>query len=150
MFKINKLILFSAALILSCGPDDPEESCSPIDPAEAPRSIQVTYPVTGDTLSLTNPAPVQYKFEKLSTYSDIVKIGAVLAIVKKNVEYQLTRNEALSVPVKGNFTCSEIPWTVISERLALSENDVIAVTLKVYNYSETDIYYQTGTFYVRK
>ncbi|MBN1601026.1 MAG: hypothetical protein JW915_05415 [Chitinispirillaceae bacterium] len=150
LFKISKLTLFSAALILSCGPVDPEESCSPIDAAEAPRSIQITYPVAGDTLSLTNPAAVQFKFEKLVTYSDKVEIGAVLTIVKKNVEYQLTQGESLTVPVKGNFTCAEIPWTISNDRLALSENDIIAVTLKVYNYSETDVFHETGTFYIKR
>lgn len=136
--------------ILTCGPVEPEDSCTPIDDPEAIRYVQVTYPVAGDTLSLTNPAAVQFKFEKLTTYSDKVEFGAVLRIVKKTVEYQLTQGGSLTVPVKGNFTCAEIPWTISNDQLALSENDIIAVNLKVYNYSETDVFHETGTFYIKR
>jgi hypothetical protein len=148
ILRICKLIVFSTFLLITCGPNDPEESCSPIDAPDATRYIQITYPAAGDTISLSNPAAVQFKFQKVAQISEM-KIGATLTINKNY--YELTGNEALSVSYKGEFTCAEIPWTINGERLSLSENDVVTAKLKVYNYQlQSDIYYETGTFYIRK
>lgn len=148
--SICKLLMASTILVLTCNPQEVEESCSPFDDPQATRYIQVTYPSAGDTVSLSNPLPVQFKIKQVKEFSGKMNIGAVLTVNKK--PYEMTGTETLPVPYKGEFTCAEILWNNISsDQLSLPENDLVSAQLKVYQYGAmADIYYTTGVFYIRK
>ncbi|HEX2959617.1 MAG TPA: NAD(P)-dependent oxidoreductase [Chitinispirillaceae bacterium] len=147
--NLTYLLSITIFIMVSCNPTKPSGDCTSFDDPAATNYVQITYPSTGDTLTIGKSIQIQFKFEKNPVISSSFKATALLQSGLTRID--ILGSTSISIPVAGQFTCAELPWTVGNEGMVIQEDQALPVTLRVFDYNNrATIYYETGIFYLKK
>jgi hypothetical protein len=147
------LSLCAASLVSAlfyCNPAKVETpKCSPIDDPTADKYIQITNPAEGDTLPVGQKISIEFKFKNEGALKSSINAMASLRVVK--TDYKITDPFAIPFNSTDTFTCAQIPWTVgFGNVVPPADQNIVKVTLKIYEYNDEPTYFHTRNFYIKK